>query len=228
MLYIIAILTAIIAYLIGSVSGAILISKRVDGDDIRTKGSKNAGTTNMLRIYGKKAAVFTLLIDVLKGVIAVLIGIAVDYFVADFLMVSNLMLTDSQGGFLIGNIRYIASIFVMLGHDFPIYFGFKGGKGVATGLGAVLAIDYKVALIVLVAALLIMVITRYVSLGSVAAAVIYPCVAAAFMAGSGEFNAVYLICAVILAVLIIAKHHTNIQRLLNGTENKLFSKKDKS
>ena len=220
MIYLIAVLTAVIAYLIGSISGAILISKKVDGDDIRTKGSKNAGTTNMLRIYGKKAAVFTLLIDVLKGVIAVLIGIAVDYFT-----VRNFALTESGGAFLAGNIKYIASIFVMLGHDFPIYFGFKGGKGVATGLGAVLAIDYKVALIVLVAALLIMVITRYVSLGSVAAAVIYPCVAAAFMAGSGEFNAVYLICAVILAVLIIAKHHTNIQRLLNGTENKFGSKK---
>ena len=209
MLYIIAVLTAIIAYLIGSVSGAILISRTVDGNDIRTKGSKNAGTTNMLRIYGKKAAVFTLLIDVLKGVAAVLIGIAVDYFTMKYM----------TGSFLSGNIKYIASIFVVLGHDFPIYFGFKGGKGVATGLGAVLMLDYKVALIVLAAALLIMVVTRYVSLGSVAAAVIYPCVAAAFMAGSGEFNVVYLISALLLGVLIIAKHHTNIKRLLDGTEN---------
>ncbi len=215
MLYIIAVLTAIIAYLIGSVSGAILISRTVDGNDIRTKGSKNAGTTNMLRIYGKKAAVFTLLIDVLKGVAAVLIGIAVDYFTMKYM----------TGSFLSGNIKYIASIFVVLGHDFPIYFGFKGGKGVATGLGAVLMLDYKVALIVLAAALLIMVVTRYVSLGSVAAAVIYPCVAAAFMAGSGEFNVVYLISALLLGVLIIAKHHTNIKRLLDGTENKLFGKK---
>ena len=215
MLYISAVLTAIIAYLIGSVSGAILISRTVDGNDIRTKGSKNAGTTNMLRIYGKKAAVFTLLIDVLKGVAAVLIGIAVDYFTMKYM----------TGSFLSGNIKYIASIFVVLGHDFPIYFGFKGGKGVATGLGAVLMLDYKVALIVLAAALLIMVVTRYVSLGSVAAAVIYPCVAAAFMAGSGEFNVVYLISALLLGVLIIAKHHTNIKRLLDGTENKLFGKK---
>lgn len=220
MLYLIAALTAIIAYLIGSISGAILISRSVDGNDIRTKGSKNAGTTNMLRVYGKKAAVFTLLIDVLKGVAAVAIGTAVDY-----LTVKNMTATGVGTEYLFGNIKYIASIFVMLGHDFPIYFGFKGGKGVATGLGAVLMIDYKVALIVLAAALLIMVTTRYVSLGSVAAAVIYPCVAAAFMAGSGNFNIVYFVSALILCILIIAKHHTNIKRLLSGTENKLFSKK---
>lgn len=220
MLYLIAALTAIIAYLIGSISGAILISRSVDGNDIRTKGSKNAGTTNMLRVYGKKAAVFTLLIDVLKGVAAVAIGTAVDY-----LTVKNMTVTGVGTAYLLGNIKYIASIFVMLGHDFPIYFGFKGGKGVATGLGALLMIDYKVALIVLAAALLIMVTTRYVSLGSVSAAVIYPCVAAAFMAGSGNFNIVYFVSALILCILIIAKHHTNIKRLLSGTENKLFSKK---
>ena len=214
MLYLIAFLTALVAYLIGSISGAIIISKKVSGSDIRESGSKNAGTTNMLRVHGKKLAILTLLIDVIKGVIAVLLGILVDS-----------VLKNYADGSLVGSMKYIAAVFAIIGHDFPIYFGFKGGKGVATSIGVALVLDWKVGLIVMVASLAIMAVTRYVSLGSVIGAIIYPCIVAAFMLGDGEFKVSYLICSIIIGLLIILKHKSNIERLKNGTENKLFEKK---
>ena len=216
MLYLIAFLMALVAYLIGSISGAIIISKKVSGTAIRESGSKNAGTTNMLRVHGKKMAVLTLLVDVLKGVVAVLLGMLVDS-----------VLKNYANGFLVGDMKYIAAIFAIIGHDFPIYFGFKGGKGVATSIGVALVLDWKVGLIIMIASLIIMATTRYVSLGSVIGAVIYPCIVAAFMLGMNQFNVVYLACAIIIGLLIIVKHKSNIERLKNGTENKLFSKKEK-
>lgn len=225
MLYLlIALLTALAAYLAGSVSGAIIISKKVSGSDIRSEGSKNAGTTNMLRVHGKKAALMTLLIDVLKGVLAVLIGTAIDGALAEHYETLSVVLSGYQR-ILMGNMKYIAAVFVVLGHDFPIYFGFKGGKGVATSIGAAFMLDWRAGLIVLTAALIIMVTTRYVSLGSVAGAVAYPCIVAAFMLAEKDFNPAYILCAVVLGLLITVKHKTNIERLKNGTENKLFSKK---
>ena len=214
MLYLVAFLTAITAYLIGSISGAIIISKKVSGQDIRESGSKNAGTTNMLRVHGKKMAVVTLLVDVLKGVVAVLLGMLVDS-----------VLKNYATGAFVGSMKYVAAVFAVLGHDFPIYFGFKGGKGVATSIGVALVLDWKVGLIVMIAALVIMATTRYVSLGSVIGAVVYPCIVAAFMLGKGEFDVIYLACALVLALLIIVKHKQNIIRLKNGTENKLSFKK---
>lgn len=223
MIYLVAFLTALVSYLVGSVSGAIIISKKVSGSDIRESGSKNAGTTNMLRVHGKKLALLTLLIDVLKGVIAVLIGILIDSVVErQYGMISFV----SPGEWLVGSMKYIAAIFSILGHDFPIYFGFKGGKGVATSIGVALMLDWKVGLVVMIAALIIMATTRYVSLGSVIGAVIYPCIVSAFMLGMNKFNVAYLICAIIIGLLIIVKHKSNIERLKNGTENKLFNKKE--
>lgn len=225
MLYsLIALLTALAAYLVGSVSGAIIISKKVSGSDIRTEGSKNAGTTNMLRVHGKKAAVVTLLIDVLKGILAVLIGALIDGALVEHYELTSVV-TPFYQRILIGNMKYIAAVFVVLGHDFPIYFGFRGGKGVATSIGAAFMLDWRAGLIVLIAALIIMVTTRYVSLGSVAGAVAYPCIVAAFMLAANDFNPAYILCAVVLGLLIIVKHKANIERLKNGTENKLFSKK---
>ena len=221
MLYIIAILTALLAYLIGSVSGAIILSKQISGQDIRTEGSKNAGTTNMLRVHGKKAAVVTLLIDVLKGVIATLIGVLVDRAVL------SSAAGTTEATYLVGSYRYIAALFAVLGHSFPIYFGFRGGKGVATSLGVILMLDWKIGLVVLIAALTIMLTTRYVSLGSIAAAVIYVCCVAVFMVATEKFNAAYLIFALVLAALVIIKHRTNIVRLKNGIENKLSFKSKK-
>lgn len=224
MLYVLMLLVAVIAYLLGSISSSILISKKIAGVDIRTEGSGNAGTTNMLRMHGKKAAGLTLLFDVLKGVIAVLIAMLVDWCALKF--VDRSTLTYFENTYLLGNLNYIAGFFVVLGHDFPLFFGFRGGKGIATSLGVILIFDWKIGLIVLVVSVLIMLISRYVSLGSVIGAVVYPCAVLAFMAGSGSFNATYVVVAALLGVIAIIKHYKNIKRLFNGTENKLFAKKN--
>ncbi|HIU48700.1 MAG TPA: glycerol-3-phosphate 1-O-acyltransferase PlsY [Candidatus Avimonoglobus intestinipullorum] len=224
MLYVLMLLVAVIAYLLGSISSSILISKKIAGVDIRTEGSGNAGTTNMLRMHGKKAAALTLLFDVLKGVVAVLIAMLVDWCALRF--VDGSSLTYFENAYLLGNLKYIAGFFAVLGHDFPIFFGFRGGKGIATSLGVMLMFDWRIGLIVLVVSVLIMLISRYVSLGSVIGAIVYPCAVLAFMAGRGFFNATYVAAAVLLGVIAIIKHYKNIKRLLNGTENKLFAKKN--
>ncbi len=217
MLYLVAVLVCIIAYILGSLSSSIIISKKISGEDIRNEGSGNAGATNMLRVHGKKAGALTLLCDALKGVVAVLIGA-----LADTIVLSEL---GEVTGFLAGNLKYIAGVIVVLGHGFPIFFGFKGGKGVATSLGVMLILDWKIGLMVAVIALLVMIFSRYVSLGSIIGGVIYPVSVLSFMIGKNNINWVYFICALILGIIVIIKHHANIKRLIAGNENKLFSKK---
>jgi len=206
------IIVGLVAYLIGSVSFSIIISKKMAGFDVREKGSGNAGATNMLRSVGKKAAALTLLGDALKGVVAILFAIIVGAIAKE---VDKALLVQ------------IAGILVVIGHTFPIFFGFKGGKGVATSLGVLLMTNWKIGLICLVFALLLMVLTRVVSMGSVGAAILFP-VLVLFMGtnftvseGSG-----YLIYSIIMAAIVAFNHRSNIKRILNGTENKLsFSKK---
>ena len=205
------IIIAIIAYLIGSINFSILISKKKAGYDIRQKGSGNAGTTNMLRNLGKKYAAITLICDVLKGVVA--IGIAI--------IVGNI-LGDTNKALLV----QIAGVAVVIGHTFPIFFGFKGGKGVATSLGILLMTNWQLGLICLVFALVLMALTRVVSMGSIAAAILYP-VLTLFVGGghyivesTGLGNG-YFICSVILAIIVIFNHRENIKRILSGTENKI-------
>lgn len=205
------IIIAIIAYLIGSINFSILISKKKAGYDIRQKGSGNAGTTNMLRNLGKKYAAITLICDVLKGVVA--IGIAI--------IVGNI-LGDTNKALLV----QIAGVAVVIGHTFPIFFGFKGGKGVATSLGILLMTNWQLGLICLVFALVLMTLTRVVSMGSIAAAILYP-VLTLFVGGghyivesSGLGNG-YFIYSVILAIIVIFNHRENIKRILSGTENKI-------
>ncbi len=206
----------IISYLIGSISSAIIISKIISGKDIREEGSGNAGATNMLRVHGKLAGALTLIIDVLKGVIAILIAMLFEWILRKYV---------TNAGLWNGNLKYIAALFVVVGHDFPIFFKFRGGKGVATSLGVVLMLNWQIGLIVLAGAVLVMIISRYVSLGSVTAAALYPVLVLGYMLGKEEFNTVNILSAVILAVLLILKHKANISRLVKGTENKLFSKK---
>ena len=153
------IIIAIIAYLIGSINFSVIISKRMAGIDVREKGSGNAGTTNMLRSIGVKAAVITLLCDILKGVVVILIAI----------LIGNIV--DGLDDALLVQ---LAGIFVIIGHTFPIFFGFKGGKGIATSLGVLLMINWQIGLICLVFALILMAITRMVSVGSIAAAILFP------------------------------------------------------
>lgn len=204
-IYIIAI--GLISYLIGSINSSILISKAVTGKDIRKSGSGNAGATNMLRTMGKKYAVITLIIDILKGVVA--------------LIIARLM----QGLGVEPWAEYIAGVCVVLGHNFPVFFGFKGGKGVATSLGVVMMLDWKIGLAVLIIALAVMATTRYVSLGSIIAAVTFIVLQIAVMLISGNFNLVSFVCVMILGILLIVRHSANIVRLLNHTENKLGQKK---
>ena len=205
------IIIAIIAYLIGSINFSILISKKKAGYDIRQKGSGNAGTTNMLRNLGKKYAAITLICDVLKGVVA--IGIAI--------IVGNI-LGDTNKALLV----QIAGVAVVIGHTFPIFFGFKGGKGVATSLGILLMTNWQLGLICLVFALVLMALTRVVSMGSIAAAILYP-VLTLFVGGghyiveSSGLGSGYFIYSVILAIIVIFNHRENIKRILSGTENKI-------
>ena len=153
------IIVGIVAYLIGSISFSVIFSKKMAGFDVREKGSGNAGTTNMLRSVGKKAAVITLICDILKGVVS--IGIAI--------IVGNII-KDLDKALLV----QIAGILVVVGHTFPIFFGFKGGKGVATSLGVILMTNWKIGLICLIFALVLMALTKMVSVGSIAAAILFP------------------------------------------------------
>ena len=205
------IITAIIAYLIGSINFSVILSKKMAGFDVREKGSGNAGTTNMLRSVGKKAAALTLICDVLKGVVAILIAM----FIGWAFNVENQSL-----------LVQIAGIAVVLGHTFPIFFGFKGGKGVATSLGILIMSNWQIGLICLVFGVLLIALTRMVSLGSCAAAVLFP-VLTLFITdnyivsqGSG-----YLIYSIILAVIVLFNHRSNIKRIMAGKENKISFKK---
>lgn len=209
------IIMAIIAYCIGSVNFSVIISKKMAGFDVREKGSGNAGSTNMLRTVGKKAAALTLICDILKGVIAIAISI----------IIGNIVEGANKELLL-----QIAGIAVVIGHTFPIFFGFKGGKGVATSLGILLMSNWKIGLICLVFALVLMALTRMVSLGSCGAAVLFP-VLTLFINDSytvltdGKKGSTYLIYSIILAIIVLYNHRSNIKRLLNGTENKLSFKK---
>ena len=205
------VITAIIAYLIGSINFSVILSKKMAGFDVREKGSGNAGTTNMLRSVGKKAAALTLICDVLKGVVAILIAM----FIGWAFKVENQSL-----------LVQIAGIAVVLGHTFPIFFGFKGGKGVATSLGILIMSNWQIGLICLVFGVLLIALTRMVSLGSCAAAVLFP-VLTLFITdnyivsqGSG-----YLIYSIILAIIVLFNHRSNIKRIMAGNENRISFKK---
>lgn len=214
---VIDVVMAIIAYLIGSINFSVIISKKVAGFDVREKGSGNAGSTNMLRSVGKGAAVLTLLCDILKGVVAILIAIGIGNLVK-----------DADKGLLV----QIAGVAVVLGHTFPIFFGFKGGKGVATSLGVLLMSNWQIGLICLVFAVVLMALTRMVSLGSCAAAVLFPVLTLFInqhytVLTDGKSGRVYFVYSVILAIIVLYNHRSNIKRILSGTENKLSFKNTK-
>lgn len=205
------IIVTIIAYLLGSISFSVIISKKMAGFDVREKGSGNAGTTNVLRTVGKKASIITLVCDILKGVVAILVA-----------YVAGLIMKDSVDKALL---IQLAGIAVILGHTFPIFFGFKGGKGIATALGVLMMTNWNIGLICLVFALVLMILTRMVSLGSIAAAVLFP-VLIIFMPHTAYLvDGNYIIYSILLAVLVVFNHRSNVKRLLTGTENKIDFKK---
>ncbi len=194
----------VVAYLLGSINTSIIVSKIMIGDDIRNHGSGNAGATNTLRTVGKKGAIFVVLGDVLKAVAAVLVA---------------KLISDSP------NAVYIAGLGAVLGHNFPLYFRFKGGKGIIVSTVVILFADPLLGLITMIAAISIMAVSRYVSLGSVLGAVIFVVLALVFKNNNAEF----IVFAIMLAFLAIYMHRSNIVRLLAGKENKLSfgSKEDK-
>lgn len=210
------ILIAIIAYAIGSINFSVILSKKLAGFDVREKGSGNAGSTNMLRSVGKKAAALTLVCDILKGIVAILIATIIGW-----------IFKDCDRALLV----QIAGILVIIGHTFPVFFEFKGGKGVATSLGVLLISNWKLGLICLVFALVLMALTRMVSVGSIAAAILFPVLTlfanmhilqSNFLVTEGSG---YLIYSIIIAGLVIFNHRANIQRILEGQENKISFKK---
>ena len=200
------VLVALVAYLIGSISFAIIFGKKFGGFDVRDKGSNNAGTTNVLRTVGKKAAVLTLICDILKGVVAVLLALIASKIWKE---------TDAE------ILKYLAGLFARIGHTLPVYYGFRGGKGVATSLGVLLVVNPKIGIICLVFALIIIIATKWVSLGSIAAAILFP-ILTIFMSDCSIFAK---IISILIGVLVIFNHRTNIKRLKDGTESKLSFKK---
>lgn len=204
------------AYLLGSVDTGILISKYLYHDDVRNHGSGAAGMTNMLRTFGKKAAALTAAGDVLKGVAAVCIG----RWLFGFLP-ANAAVSSYLG-------VYMTAILAVVGHSKPIYFGFKGGKGVLVGAGAALATEPLVCLVLLVIFLIEVAVTRIVSLGSIIIAALYPVGTLLHLIAKGANLPTILfstICCVIMAAMVIWLHRSNIERLKNGTEYRFGQKK---
>ena len=205
------IVSAILAYAIGSIMFSVIVSRKLAGFDVREKGSGNAGSTNMLRSVGKKAAIITLLCDILKGVVAILIA----------LIVGNIANITEPSKILL--MKYIAGFAVILGHTYPIFFEFRGGKGVATSLGVLLMLNWKIGLIALIFALLLMAFTKMVSVGSISAAILYP-ILVLFIEDRKNFGVILI--SWLIAILVIFNHRTNIKRLKEGKENKIsFSKR---
>ena len=206
-------LTAIIGYIMGSVNGSIIVSRFLFGSDVRRQGSGNAGLTNFYRTYGITGIVGVIAIDVLKGVLGTLIGglllnlAAPAGFEAEF--------TD------VG--RLVATFCVILGHVFPIFYGFKGGKGILTGVSCVFVVDYRAALIALVIFAIVVVATHYVSLGSVLSTLSVPVTLLA-----NGFSGICMILTIVSVALIVIKHAENISRLIHHKEPKISFKKDLS
>ena len=197
-----AILCMASAYLLGSINFAIVLSK-LRGDDIRKHGSQNAGTTNMLRTYGKKAAVITLVGDFLKGTASALIG----------------MLLFGMLG------QYLASLFCVLGHVFPVYYKFRGGKGIATAAGTILACEPIIFLVLVAIFTVIVAFTKYVSLASIMVALLYPLILDRWYKIIQVPSGLHLLMVMIMAGVIVWKHYPNMKRLWNKTESKLSFKK---
>ncbi len=212
-------LCMLIPYLLGSFNFGLIISQKKYHDDIRTHGSGNAGTTNMLRTYGKKAAILTLLGDMAKAAVAVTLG----YLIAD----GTVTITEAGEAPARMINHYgaaIAGLFVMLGHMFPVFYKFKGGKGVATSAMVILMLS-PISFVFCFAIFVIIVVgTRYVSLGSCMGMIFYPIILKAF---SGQQNFVAQGMAVLMACLVVFMHRENLKRLAQGKESKLtFKKKD--
>ena len=215
MLILAILISAVLSYLLGSFNSSILVVRLLKHQDIREFGSHNAGLTNTLRCFGKGCAALTLVGDLAKGIVAVLLSKGICELLGTGLTAQN----D------VHFIGYIAGIFAILGHVFPIYYHFKGGKGVLVGVSVFLGIDWKVFLCLIVIFAVVLAISKYVSLGSIIAAACCPVVTFLFQFWQrGDLPRGYLWLNTGLAALmgawVIYMHRTNIQRLKAGNENK--------
>lgn len=204
----------LLSYLLGSLNSAIALCKLIKKDDIRKYGSKNAGLTNVLRVYGKPLAGATLLCDIFKGVVAV---------IAARLITGSLLGIAFFGDSLF--IGYAAGFAVVLGHVFPVFYGFRGGKGVLTACTTMMAVDplsMGTALLIFIA---IVAVTKYVSLGSIAGAAVNPIATFVFQT-IFKTDGIWIntLLAAAISIIVIVKHKQNIVRLINGNENKLSFK----
>lgn len=218
MIYVCFALAAIIPYLLGGINSAIIVTKIKSGQDIRTLGSGNAGLTNTLRTQGKAAALFVLLGDVLKGVLSVvLVRVA-------FNLLAGIDVGNPESGMMW--VLFLAGVFAILGHVFPVYYGFKGGKGILVTVSVLLAIDWLPAVLLFGIFAVIVAITRYVSLGSIVAAILYPITILIFgLVWTNPSVVLNTVFSALIGGLIVFMHRQNIKRLLNHTENKLGQKK---
>lgn len=185
-----------VAYFIGTISPSILLAK-VKGIDIKKEGSGNAGTTNALRVLGKKAAIVTLIIDIGKGLLAVFLGMHFGNY----------------------EICIVCALAVFCGHIWPCLYKFKGGKGVATAFGAIIAVNWTLALLVLLVVAIGVAATQRMSVGSILGAASFPVICWVFEPG-------FLYVGIVMALIVIIKHRANIKRLIKGEEPKMFSKKE--
>lgn len=223
----IAVGTALIAYLLGSINTAVMVTWFVTKGkkDIRDMGSGNAGFTNVLRSVGKAPAVITIVCDALKCVVAVLIGgLLFSLFTSS---------GEIETAMNIAYGKYVAGIFCILGHTYPVYFHFKGGKGVVTAAALIASVDWRVFIFVISAFIILFVITKIISISSITAAAVYAPVTFfvtyfndySKMGYPFRFVVLSSLAALAIAVFIIVKHKENIGRLLRGEEKKITAKK---
>lgn len=206
-----ALVVAVGSYLLGSVSWSVIISRVFFHKDVRNFGSGNAGMTNVLRTFGKGAAALVTVGDFSKSIITVAVSrVAFAHFFGQTLF----------------DIGYIAGIFTILGHLYPLYFGFKGGKGVLTALGMVLVINWRVFLIVMAVCIPLAFLVKIVSLASLVGAVLYPIATYVVLLLTGRPALVDTICSAVIGLIVIYMHRVNIKRLINGTEYKFGKPKE--
>jgi glycerol-3-phosphate acyltransferase PlsY len=198
------------AYLLGSIPTAVWVGKRFYGLDVREHGSKNAGATNTFRVLGKKPGIVVLLVDVLKGLVAVFLP---QFFLSSVVNYNELI-----------NLKIIAAIFVILGHVFPLFARFKGGKGVATSLGVIFALHPPAAFICLGIFLIVFLISHFVSLGAIITAICFPLL---IILVFKETSFSLIVFAIVIGVAVVVTHKKNIKRLIEGCENKMYLTKRK-
>ena len=204
------VISGLIAYLLGSIPTAVWVGKAFYNVDVRTEGSRNAGATNTFRVLGKKPGIIVLAIDILKGVTAVVIPI----------FIFNLEPESTE----YANIKVLTGILAVVGHIFPIFAQFNGGKGVATSLGVVIGINPVAASICITLFLFVFIVSQFVSLGAIVASISFPITVILILK---EENVSMIVFSIVLSIAVILAHKKNIIRLLAGNENKmnLFGKK---